>query len=96
MIEIRTIEDVREKLNLDEIDISLLMDLVKMTIVFETEFSNSEINKIVILDKDEDYDEPHPYPEIEETIGLYNKKVFIVCDSGEGITIYRKVGEMGA
>ena len=96
MVEIRCIKDIREKINIDEIEYKLLIDVIQMTALFEVEFGESEINKVVILDTDEEYEDPHPYPEVVDTVGSYNKKVYIVSDSGEGVVIYRKVGLMGA
>jgi len=96
MIEIKNVRDIREKLKLHEIDGELLIDLVRTIIIFESEFGDSQINKIVLLEDNEGYEEPHPYPEVDEMVGSYNKKIYIVNDSGEGVVIYRKVGLMGA
>lgn len=96
MIEIRKFKDIREKLDIYTIDEKLLLDLVRMLILFDTEFGASEINKIVILDTNEEYDVPHPYPEVDDTVGTYNKKIYVLCDSGEGIVIYKKVDALDA
>ena len=96
MIEIRNLKDLREKVDIHAIDEKLLLDIVKMLILFDTDFDSSEINKIVILDTNEEYDEPHLYPEVDDTVGTYNKKIYIVCDSGEGVVIYKKVGVLDA
>lgn len=96
MIEIRNLKDIREKLDIYTIDEKLLLDLVRMLILFDTEFDTSEINKIVILDSKEEHEEPHPYPEVDEIVGTYNKKIYIVCDSGEGVVIYKKVDALDA
>ena len=96
MIEIRSLKDIREKLNIHEMDEKLLLDLVRMLLLFDTEFGASDINKLVILDSNEEYEEPHPYPEVDEIVGTYNKKIYIVSDSGEGVVIYKKVDALDA
>ena len=96
MIDIRSIKDIREKLNIHEMDEKLLLDLVRMLILLDTEFGASDINKLVILDSNEEYKEPHPYPEVDEIVGTYNKKIYIVSDIGEGVVIYKKVDALDA
>ena len=38
MVEIRCIKDIREKINIDEIEYKLLIDVIQMTALFEVEF----------------------------------------------------------
>jgi len=43
------------------------------------------------LEPNEPYKVPDIVPELEEDIGNYHKRLYITCDSGEGIVIYRRM-----
>ena len=92
MIEIKTLKDIKEKVNIYTINSEMFKDLVTTTMIMEYEFDESDINKIIILDEDEDFEEPSKDEEFQLVIGGYKKKVFIMCDTGESIITYKKLG----
>ena len=92
MIEIKKLKDIKEKVNIYNINSEMFKDLVTTTMIMEYEFDESDINKIVILDEDEDFEEPPKDEEFQLVIGGYKKKVFIMCDTGESIITYKKLG----
>ena len=92
MIEIRTLKDIKEEVNIYIINSEMFKDLVLTAMIMEYEFDESDINKIVILDEDEEFEEPPKDEEFQLVIGGYKKKVFIICDTGESIITYKKLG----
>ena len=95
MIEIKKLKDIKEKINIYTMNSEMFKDLVTTTMIMEYEFDESDINKIVILDEDEDFEEPSKDEEFQLVIGGYKKKVFIMCDTGESIITYKKLGVLG-
>lgn len=93
MITIKNIQEAIDKLDLNEYSYPVMKDIVAQAFIIEKEFKEFPEcnNQIIILDKDEEYQEPDLIPEIDENIEEYNKKLYILSDTGEGLLIYRKI-----
>ena len=91
---IKNFKDAVKQLDICEEGIDVIKDILFQTFIFENSFPNSQINEIIILDKNEIYEFPQILPEIDEIIGNFHKYLYIFCDSGEGLLIYRKTGGM--
>lgn len=92
MKKIRNLKDAVRSLDIDVEGIDVVKDVLLQAFTFESCFDKNSTNEVVILEKDEEYSEPELIPEIVENIGDYEKKLYIVCDSGEGLVVYRQKG----
>ena len=95
MIRLKTLDEALEKIKEAHLTPTVLLDVVTQLTIVETEFKDYQpnLNEVVILDTDETFDTLNLVPEIDEDIDNYNKKLYILSDSGEGIVIYRKIKE---
>lgn len=95
MKEIKNFKELKEKIEFGQLPYELMKDIVYQIYIFENEFDPTQIysksNKIIILDKDENYEINNLTCEIEEVICGYNKQIYILSDYGEGIIIYKKL-----
>lgn len=87
---ITTMKNAIEVLQETVLPQNVIKDILLNTYIFETEFKGSTLNRIIILEQDENYLMPYTIPEIEEDIDNYHKKVFIISDTGEGVLTYSK------
>lgn len=87
---ITTMKNAIEVLQETVLPQNVIKDILLNTYIFETEFKGSTLNRIIILEQDENYLMPYTIPEIEEDIDNYHKKVFIISDTGEGVLTYYK------
>lgn len=91
MIKIRKLTEIPKKLSKNDLPNEVIEDILYQTYIFETEFKQSKINEIILLKKFEDYNLNGLLPELEFDIEGFHKSVYIVCDSGEGIIIYKEI-----
>lgn len=92
MIEITNMKEVVENIKLYNFTPDLIKDILLQVFIFDTEFEKPNQNKLVVLDENETYDTSLLVPEFEEDIDDYHKTLYIICDSGEGLLIYKKKG----
>lgn len=96
MKEIKNFKELKEKISFGELPYELMKDIVYQVYLFETEFDPTQIysksNKVVLVDEDETYKTPNLVCEIEEEIAGYTKQVYILSDYGEGLIVYKKIG----
>lgn len=92
MIEITNMKEVVENIKLYNFTPNLIKDILLQVFIFDTEFEKPNQNKLVVLDENETYDTTFLVPEYEEDIDDYHKTLYIICDSGEGLLIYKKIG----
>ncbi len=85
---ITTMQEALQVLPNTNLTPNVVKDVLLNTYLFETEFKDSTINQIVLLDKDDHYVPPNTIPEIEEDIDNYHKTLYIVSDTGEGLLTY--------
>ena len=90
MKEIQNFKELKEKVEFGSLGEELMKDIVFQLYIFENCFEEGAINKVVILEEDEDYPIPDLACELEETICNYNKQLFILSNSGEGLIVYKK------
>lgn len=93
MIIIKNTQEAVEKLPKNNFTPDLLKDILFYAFLFDTEFTESNINEIVILGKNEDQKIYGVIPEITEEIDGYTKTLYIISDTGEGVVIYKKKDE---
>ena len=90
MKEIKNFKELKEKVEFGSLSEELMKDIVFQIYIFENYFEQGVVNKVVILEEDEDYPIPDLACELEETICNYNKQLFILSNSGEGLIVYKK------
>ena len=92
MKEIKNFKELKEKIAFGELPYELMKDVVFQIYIFETEFENLDTNsnKIILLDSNEDYDMQNLDCEVEKEIVGYLKQVYILSDYGESVVIYKK------
>lgn len=92
MKKIYKFKDAIQLLDIDTEGIDVIKDILLHTFMFEYYFPKSKINEIVILKNNEEYEFPQLIPEVDETIGNFNKRIYILCDTGEGLIVYHQKG----
>ena len=92
MIKLKNTNDAKTKLANADLPPELLKDLLFQLFIMETQFEGDTLNEIIILNKDEPQHQIDLIPEIEEEIEGYQKKLYIICDSGEGLVVYHELG----
>ena len=90
MKEIKNFKELKEKVEFGSLSEELMKDIVFQIYIFENYFEQGAVNNVVILEEDEDYPIPDLVCELEETICNYNKQLFILSNSGEGLIVYKK------
>lgn len=90
MKEIQNFKELKEKVEFGSLGEELMKDIVFQLYIFEHYFEEGAKNKVVVLEEDENYPIPNLVCEFEETICNYNKQLFILSNSGEGLIVYKK------
>lgn len=93
MEEIKNFKELKEKIKFGVLPYEVMKDIIFQIYVFESEFENvnTNSNKIILLDSNENYDMQNLDCEVEEAIAGYLKQVYILSDYGEGVIIYKKL-----
>lgn len=92
MITVTNMKEVVDNISIYNFSPNLIKDILLQVFIFDTEFEKPNQNKLVILDENEIYDTSLLMLEFEEDIDDYHKSVYIICDSGEGMIVYKKNG----
>ena len=91
MIEIKTTQEALNQLDMDKHPKELIADVLIQTYIFDTCFDRDSQNKVLILEDGEIYETNGLIAELTELVGNYHKSLYIICDSGEGLIIYKKL-----
>ena len=92
MIKLKNTNDAKIKLANEDLSPELLKDILFQLFVMETQFQGDTLNEIIILNKDDPKHQMDLMPEFEEEIEGYQKTLYIICDSGEGLIVYHELG----